>query len=365
MKTSSALSFLDTTIRAIYPQDFACRELAESRCKRLAPSRWALGVLMELAIDLAGMTRTLQPPMARKQMVVMAGDHGVAADEDSRCPDESTTQRVHALVRGEAGVTLLARRSGIEVCVVDAGVKDDLTGLVQDGNIIAKKIGRGTAAMVNGPAMTRTHAVMAVEAGIEVANRFAGEIDIFGAAAIGIGDTMSSAAINAVFTGKKVEDLLVQGESLDDVRLEHEIGVVNKALARNRPNAKDGLDVLAKVGGFEIGAIAGLIIGAAAKRKPIVVDGLSSTAGAMIACSLEPFVRDYILCAQRSADPGHCALLERLQCRLLFGLDLRLGEGAAAVLALEVAEAAATLLAGVSTGAGVVDASSVDAGAMT
>lgn len=358
--TSAALSFLDATIRAIYPQDCACRELAESRCKRLAPSRWALGDLTELAIDLAGITRTLQPPVARKQMVVMVGDHGVAAEGDSRRPDDTTTQRVHALVRGEAGVTLLARRTGIAACVVDAGAKDDFPGLVQDCKIIAKKIGRGTSPMVDGPAMTRTHAVMAVEAGIEVANRLAAEIDVFGTMAIGIGGTMASAAITAVCTGKKVEELLGQNERVGDSRLQHKIGVVNKALAHNRPNAKDGLDVLAKVGGFEIGAVAGLIIGAAAKRKPVVVDGLSATAGAMIACSLEPFVRDYIVFAQRSADPGHGALLERLQCRPLLGLDLRLGEGAAAVLALDVVEAAAAFLAGTPVGAGVVDASAAD-----
>lgn len=365
MKTSAALSFIDATIRVIYPQDFACRELAESCCKRLVPSRWALGDLKELAIDLAGMTRTLQPPAARKQMVVMVGDHGVAAEGNSRRPDDTTTQRVHALVRGEAGVTLLARRSGIAVCVVDAGAKDDFTGLVQDGKIIAKKIGRGTSPMVNGPVMTRTHAVMAVEAGIEVANRLAAEVDIFGTMAIGIGSTMSSAAITAVCTGKKVEELLGQGGRVGDSRLQHKIGVVNEALAHNRPNAKDGLDVLAKVGGFEIGAIAGLIIGAAAKRKPVVVDGVSAAAGAMIACSIEPFVRDYILCAQRSADLGHGALIDRLQCRPLLGLDLRLGEGAAAVLALEVVEAAAALLAGMSTGTGVAEASSADARATT
>ncbi len=347
MQTSSALSFLDATIRAIYPQDFSCRELAKSLCKPLAPSRWALGDLTEVAIDLAGMTRTVHPPLARKQIVVMVGDHGVAAEVDLvGCPDDTTTRRVQALVRGEAGVALLARRCGIALCVVDAGARDDLTGLVQDGRFIAKKIGRGTAAMVDGPAMTRTHAVMAVEAGIEVANRLADEVDVFGAVAVGIGETMPSAAITAVFTERKVEELLGQGEGRGDAQTRGRIGVVNKALARNRPNAKDGLDVLAKVGGFEIGAVAGLIIGAAAKRKPVVVDGISSTAGAMIACSLEPFVRDYILCAQRNADLVHGALVDRLQCRPLLGLDLRLGEGAAAVLALEVVAAAGGFLAG-------------------
>lgn len=212
MKTPAALGFLDATIRAIYPQDSACRELAERRGKHLAASRWALGDLMDLAIDLAGMTRTLPPPVARKHMVVMVGDHGVAAEENSGYPGTPTVQRVHALVRGEASVTLLARRSGIAVCVVDVGARDDYAGLVQDGKLIAKKIGRGTAAMVSGPAMTRTHAVMAVEAGIEVANRLADAVDVFGAGAIGSGDTVPSVAIAAVFAGKKVEDLLGQGD---------------------------------------------------------------------------------------------------------------------------------------------------------
>jgi nicotinate-nucleotide--dimethylbenzimidazole phosphoribosyltransferase len=355
MQTNCALSFLDATIRAIYPQDYAYRQLAENRFKQLTLPQWALGDLINLAIDLAGMTQTLRPSVVRKKVVVMVGDHGVSAEEEAGYPDNATAQMVHALVLGETGINALAQRGGAMVCVVDVGAKEDFAELARDGKLIAKKIGHATATMVYGPAMTRTHAVMSVEAGIEVANQLAAEVDVFGVAAIGSGSTASSIALAAVFADKKVENLIGRGIGLDDTRLQHKISLINKALARNRPDAKDGLDVLAKVGGFEIGAIAGLIIGAAAKRKPVVVDSFCSTAGAMIACSLEPFVRDYIICAQRSIEPGHGALLDKLQHRPLFDLNLPFGEGAATVLALHMVEAAGAILAGMASEAEVGD----------
>jgi nicotinate-nucleotide--dimethylbenzimidazole phosphoribosyltransferase len=349
MDNAKALSFLDATFRTIYPQDYAYRQLAEERLNQLTMPHWALGDLMDLAIDLAGMTRSMQPPVARKKVVVMVGDHGVTAEGVSNYPAEVTTQMVHNFVRGGAGVNALARQAGAEVCVVDVGAQDDFAELVRDGKIIAKKIGRGTANMVYGPAMTRTHAVMSVEAGIEVANQLAAEVDIFGTGEMGIGNTTPSAAIAAVFTGKKVEALTGRGTGIDDARLLHKIEVIEKALAHNKPNPKDGLDVLAKVGGFEIGAIAGLIIGAAAHRKPVIVDGFISTAGAMIAYSLEPFVRDYIICAHCSVEPGHGALLEKLQRRPLLDLNLRLGEGTGAVLSMHLVAAAVAILTEVAT----------------
>jgi nicotinate-nucleotide--dimethylbenzimidazole phosphoribosyltransferase len=310
---------------------------------------WALGDLMDLAIDLAGMTRSMQPKVARKKVVVMVGDHGVSAEGVSKYPAEVTTQMVHNFIRGGAGINALARQAGAEVCVVDVGARDDFAELVRDGKIVAKKIGHGTANMVHGPAMTRTHAVMVVEAGIEVANTLAAEVDVFGTGEMGIGNTTPSTAIAAVFTGTKVEDLTGRGTGIDDAQLSRKITVIEKALARNKPNAKDGLDVLAKVGGFEIGAIAGLIIGAAAHRKPVIVDGFIATAGAMIACSLEPFVRDYLICAHRSAEPGHGALLDKLQRRPLLDLNLRLGEGTGAALAMNLVEAAVAILTEVAT----------------
>ena len=349
MSNGQPVSFLDATYRRIYPQDFDFRRQAEERLNQLTMPHWALGDLMDLAIDLAGMTRSMHPPVARKCVVVMAGDHGVTAEGVSRYPAEVTTQMVHNIVRGGAGINALARQAGAEVRVVDMGAVDDFADLVRAGQVIAKKIGRGTANMVYGPAMTRTHAVMAVEAGIEVANLLAPEVDVFGTGEMGIGNTTPSTAIAAVLTGRPVAEVTGRGTGIDDDQLRHKIRVVERAIARNRPDPKDGLDVLAKVGGFEIGGIAGLILGAAAHRKPVLVDGFISTAGAMIACVLEPFVRDYIICAHRSVEPGHGALIDKLGRRPLLDLNLRLGEGTGAALAMNVVEAAVHVLTEVAT----------------
>ena len=349
MSNGEPVSFLDATYRRIYPQDFDFRRQAEARLNQLTMPHWALGDLMDLAVDLAGMTRSMHPPVARKCVVVMAGDHGVTAEGVSRYPAEVTTQMVHNIVRGGAGINALAHQAGAVVRVVDMGAVDDFADLVRAGTIIAKKIGRGTANMVYGPAMTRTHAVMAVEAGIEVANMLAPEVDLFGTGEMGIGNTTPSTAIAAVLTGRPVAEVTGRGTGIDDDQLRHKISVVERALARNRPDPKDGLDVLAKVGGFEIGGIAGLILGAAAHRKPVLVDGFISTAGAMIACVLEPFVRDYIICAHRSVEPGHGALIDKLGRRPLLDLNLRLGEGTGAALAMNVVEAAVHVLTEVAT----------------
>ena len=349
MSNGQPVSFLDATYRRIYPQDFDFRRQAEERLNQLTMPHWALGDLMDLAIDLAGMTRSLHPPVARKCLVVMAGDHGVTAEGVSRYPAEVTTQMVHNIVRGGAGINALALQAGAEVRVVDMGAVDDFVDLVRAGQVIAKKIGRGTANMVYGPAMTRTHAVMAVEAGIEVANLLAPEVDVFGTGEMGIGNTTPSTAIAAVLTGRPVAEVTGRGTGIDDDQLRHKIKVVERAIARNRPDPTDGLDVLAKVGGFEIGGIAGLILGAAAHRKPVLVVGFISTAGAMIACVLEPFVRDYIICAHRSVEPGHGALIDKLGRRPLLDLNLRLGEGTGAALAMNVVEAAVHVLTEVAT----------------
>lgn len=349
MSNGQPVSFLDATYRRIYPQDFDFRRQAEERLNQLTMPHWALGDLMDLAIDLAGMTRSMHPPVTRKCVVVMAGDHGVTAEGVSRYPAEVTTQMVHNIVRGGAGINALALQAGAEVRVVDMGAVDDFVDLVRAGQVIAKKIGRGTANMVYGPAMTRTHAVMAVEAGIEVANLLAPEVDVFGTGEMGIGNTTPSTAIAAVLTGRPVAEVTGRGTGIDDDQLRHKIKVVERAIARNRPDPKDGLDVLAKVGGFEIGGIAGLILGAAAHRKPVLVDGFISTAGAMIACVLEPFVRDYIICAHRSVEPGHGALIDKLGRRPLLDLNLRLGEGTGAALAMNVVEAAVHVLTEVAT----------------
>lgn len=349
MPPLNASSFLDSTFHKIYPQDNEWRERAREHLGRLTMPYWALGDLMDLAVDLAGITRSLQPPVARKKVVLMVGDHGIADENVTLYPAEVTTQMVYNITRGGAGINALARQAGAEVYVVDVGAKDDFRDLVQNGSVLSKKIGRGTANMLHGPAMSRTHAVMAVEAGIEVANALAAEVDIFATGEMGIANTSPSTAISAVITGRPVAELTGRGAGIGDEQLKHKIRVIEQAVARNQPDAKDALDMLAKVGGFEIGAIAGLILGAAANKKPVLVDGFISTAGALIAYTLEPFVRDYIICGHASVEPGHAALFDRLQRKPLLQLNMRLGEGTGAALAMNIVDAAVAVLTEVAT----------------
>lgn len=346
---SDNVDFLEATFRKIFPQDSEYRDKATARLEQLTMPHWALGDLMDLAVELAGMTRSLHPPVQRKRVVVMVGDHGITAEGVSKYPSEVTAQMVYNFVNGGAGINALARQAGAEVSVVDMGCSEDLSDLVKQGRIISKKIAAGTENMVHGPAMTRTQAVMTVEAGIEVANQLAPEVDIFATGDMGIGNTTASTAIIAALTDKNLDQLTGRGTGLDDDELEHKKEILAKVLHINRPDAEDGLDVLAKVGGYEIGGIAGLIIGAAAHQKPVLVDGFISTAGALIACKLEPFVRDYILCAHRSVEQGHAVMQEKIACKPLLDLNLRLGEGTGAALAMNVVEAAVAVLTEVAT----------------
>ncbi len=343
------MSLLERTLKDIYPQDSDSRDRAKERLDQLALPHWALGDLMDLAIDLAGMTRSMTPPVGNKAVVTMAGDHGVVAEGVSKFPQEVTPQMVYNFVNGGAGINALARQAGAEVVVVDMGVAADLNDLAKQGKIINKKVGLGTDNIAQGPAMSLAMAIRSIESGIDIANDLADRVDIFGTGDMGIGNTTPSTAIAAVITGKSVEELTGRGTGLDDEQLAHKQEVIKKILACNQPNPKNGIDILSKVGGFEIGGIAGLILGAAALRKPVVVDGFISTAGALIAIAIEPFVRDYIICAHCSMEPGHRHMLEKIGSRPLLDLNMRLGEGTGAALAMNLVEAAVAILTEVAT----------------
>lgn len=343
------MSLLERTLKEIFPQDSSFRDLAKERLDQLAMPHWALGDLMDLAIDLAGITRSMDPPVGKKAIVTMAGDHGVVAEGVSKFPQEVTPQMVYNFVNGGAGINALARQAGAEVVVVDMGVAADLNDLASQGKIINKKVGLGTDNIAKGPAMSRAMAIRALESGIDVANELASRVDVFGTGDMGIGNTTPSTAIAAVITGKSVEELTGRGTGLDDEQLEHKQEVIRQILACNTPDPKNGIEILAQVGGFEIGGIAGLILGAAALKKPVVVDGFISTAGALIAIAIEPFVRDYIICAHRSMEPGHRFMQEKIGCRPLLDMNLRLGEGTGAALAMNVVEAAVAVLTEVAT----------------
>ena len=343
------MSLLNTTLQQIVPQDDACRAAARARLEQLIMPHWALGRLMDMAEDLAGMTRSMRPPVARKAVVVMAGDHGVAASGVSQYPQEVTVQMVHGFVSGGAGCNALARQVGAQVVVVDVGVAGDLSALVKAGKIIDKRVAPGTANMHTGPAMTREQAIRSIEAGIEVALSMADSTDVFATGEMGIANTTPSSAIVAALTCSAVEEITGRGTGIDDARLQNKIAVIKESLRVNKPDATDALDVLAKVGGFEIGAIAGLILGAASLKKPVIVDGFITTAGALIAQALSPVSAQYMIAAHRSVEPGHRIAQEKLGKQPLLDLNLRLGEGTGAVLAMNLVEASVRVLTDVAT----------------
>lgn len=340
---------LQETLSQIQPQDATWRARAKQRLDQLIMPHWALGRLMDLAVDLAGITRSMRPAVARKTIVVMAGDHGITAEGVSKYPPEVTGQMIHGFVAGMAGINALSRLAGSRVVVVDAGVAVDLSPLVQAGRILDKKVAAGTANFAREPAMSREQAIRSIEAGIEVVQSLADSVDLFGTGDMGIGNTSPSTAITAVLARTSVADVTGRGTGIDDSQLAHKIAVVERALALHQPNPADGLDVLSKVGGFEIGGIAGVILASAAQRKPVVVDGFISTAGALIACSLCPAARDYCIAAHRSQEVGHRAAHRLLDKEPLLDLQMRLGEGTGAALAMNLVEAAQRILTEVAT----------------
>ncbi len=343
------MSLLKETVGAIVAQDPKSRAAARARLEQLTMPHWALGRLMDLAGDLAGMTRSLRPPVERKAVVVMAGDHGVAAESVSKFPQEVTRQMVLNFVNGGAGINALARVSGARVVVVDMGVAGDLGPLAAEGKILSRRIGAGTGNMAVGPAMSREDAIRSVEVGIEVALMLAAETDLFATGDMGIANTTPSSAIVSVMTGAAAADVTGRGTGIDDAGLSLKVAVIEKALAVNRPDPDDALDVLAKVGGFEIGGIAGLILGAASLRKPVLVDGFISTAGALIAQELAPRAADYMIAAHKSVEAGHRIALQKLGKEPLLDLGLRLGEGTGAALAMSIVEGAVRVLTEVAT----------------
>ena len=343
------MQLIETTIQGIKPSDEAWRDKATARLEQLTMPHWALGRLMDLARDLAGMTRTLKLDLSRRTIVTMAGDHGVTAEGVSGFPSEVTVQMVHNFVNGGAGINALAGLSNAEVVVVDMGVAGDLSDLAKSGKILSRRIAAGTANMAKGPAMTREQAIASIEAGISVANELAPATDIFGTGDMGIGNTTPSTAIVSVLTGAEICDLTGRGTGIEDEQLKHKIEVIESAVKLNAPDASDGIDVLSRVGGFEIGGIAGLILGSASLQKPVVVDGFISTAGALIAQSLAPACTDYIIAAHNSVEPGHKVMLKKLGKEALLDLNMRLGEGTGAALALNLVDAAVKVLTEIAT----------------
>lgn len=340
---------INDTISNITGLDEAARARAKARLEQLTMPHWALGRLMDLALDLSGMTQTIRPAIDRRTVVVFTADHGVCAENTSLYPQEVTAQMVYNFVNGGASINALARQANAQVRVVDMGVIEPLDQLARDRKIISKKIRPGTSNMAVGPAMSFEEAVRSVEAGIDVATELSESTDIFGTGDMGIGNTTASAAIVSVLTGLTPGEVTGTGTGINQEQLRHKIDVIERAIATNAPDKHNGLDVLSKVGGFEIGGIAGLILGAARLRRPVIVDGFISTAGALIAASLCPASRDYMIAAHKSVERGHTAALHHLGLQPFLDLNLRLGEGTGAALTMNLVAASVAVLTEVAT----------------
>ena len=321
-------------------------EQAQKRLDSLTKPQGSLGRLEEFARQVVSITENPMPSLDRKVIFTFAGDHGVADEGVSAFPKAVTPQMVLNFLNGGAGINVLARHTGAEVVVVDIGVDydfgDDPT-LAKEGAggyFISRKIVSGTKNMRTGAAMNRNEAVQCIDVGIEMANGYAKRgYKIFGTGDMGIANTTPSSAIAAVLTGRSVEEITGRGTGINDETWKHKVQVIRDAIEVNHPDPSDAIDVLSKVGGAEIGGIAGLIIGAAANRIPVVIDGFISTAGALIAYTLEPKTKDYMFSAHMSQEIGHKVILEKMGLRPILDLDLRLGEGTGAALAMFVIEA--------------------------
>lgn len=342
------MQLLEKTIQSIHAPSAPIHEKALQRLADQARPQGSLGVLEPLSARLAAISGTLDVRLTRKVIVTCAGDHGVVAEGVSLFPQVVTPQMVYNFVNGGASVSVLAAHAGADVRVADLGVNFEFEPELP---IFHKKVGKGTANFSRQPAMSREEAVRSVEAGIEIVDQLVaeGRVDILGTGDMGIGNTTSSTAIIAAFSRMTAEDLTGRGTGIDDQMLAHKIKVIDQALALHRPDPGDALDVLAKVGGFEIGGLAGLVIGAAAHGIPVVCDGLISTAGALIGCELAPAARAYLFASHNSVEVGHRYMLDRLGLTPLFDLQFRLGEGTGAAMAMHLLDAATRVLADIKT----------------
>lgn len=324
-------------LASITPLDQAAMEAARKRQQELTKPAGSLGRLEEIAIQLAGITGHPKPEVRRKAVIVMAGDHGVAAEGVSAYPAEVTPQMVYNFLRGGAAINALAKFSGARVLVGDIGVAADIT----HPELVSRKVAYGTANMAKGAAMTREQMVEAILVGVDVFEaQFEQGIDLVATGDMGIGNTTASSAIAAALLGKPVSSVTGRGTGINDEQLTHKIEVIERALERNRPDLRDPFDVLMKVGGFEIAGLVGVIMAAAARRVPVVIDGLISGAAALLAVEMQPIIRDYLFAGHRSVEQGHRLMLEHMRLVPLLDLNLRLGEGTGAVLAMTIIEAA-------------------------
>jgi nicotinate-nucleotide--dimethylbenzimidazole phosphoribosyltransferase len=324
-------------IETITPLDSVAMEQAQARQHVLTKPVDSLGTLEDLAVQIAGVTSQAIPALERKAVIVMVGDHGVTVEGVSAYSSEVTGQMVSNFLRGGAAINALARQADVQVLIVDIGV----ASTIAEPGLISRNVAPGTANMVCGPAMTEAQMLAAIQVGIDILTTQADQgIALVATGEMGIGNTTAASAVTAALLGVEVAHVTGRGTGIDDEQLIHKVQVIERALATNTPDSNDPLDVLMKVGGFEIAGLVGVILGAAACYLPVVIDGFISGAAALIAAELCPLVRPYLIAGHLSVEPGHQLICLKLGLTPLLNLKMRLGEGTGAVLAMHIIEAA-------------------------
>jgi len=327
---------LEQTIHNIKPVRNELIAKAYERLDNLTKPKRSLGFLEEIAARLAAIVGLEKPRIAGKRVCVFVGDHGVVREGVSAYPPEVTMLMVRNFIIGKAAVNALARRASAQVEVIDVGMADD-PGEAQ--GLVRQNVKRGTANIAKGPAMSMDEASQAVAVGINRAQTAADEnISILATGEMGIGNTTPASAMYAAYLGLPVRELVGPGTGLDNQGVTKKIKVIEQALAVNKANCKGALEILAALGGLEIAGICGLCLGAAARSRPVAVDGFISSAGALAAMRICPAVKDYLFFAHVSAEPGHRRFFEKENLRPLVNLDMRLGEGTGAAIAMQIME---------------------------
>jgi nicotinate-nucleotide--dimethylbenzimidazole phosphoribosyltransferase len=333
---------LDQTLKKIRPVSRLLEAEVRRSLDNLTKPSGSLGRLEETALRVACIQEKNPPTRGPKRLFVFTADHGIAAEGISAYPKAVTAQMTYNFLSGGAGINVLARHFGVEVEVVDVGVDHDFGAAA---SLRRRKIRRGTENFSRGPAMTRAEALQSVETGIELA----GDAFLLGVGEMGIGNTSSAAAILAVLTGLPARETAGRGTGIDSATWEKKVHLLERGIAINRPDARDPIDVLSKVGGLEIGAMTGLILGAAAHRLPVVLDGFISTAAALLALRFSPAAADFVFASHLSAEAGHELMLKEIAAVPLFDLRMRLGEGTGACIAMGLIEASVKLLGEMAT----------------
>jgi nicotinate-nucleotide--dimethylbenzimidazole phosphoribosyltransferase len=342
------------TVQALGPLDPVAMTSASAHLDALTKPPGSLGQLEALAIQLAGVSGDPRSTVRRRAIVVAAADHGVVGHRVSAFPPEVTAQMVANFVAGGAAINALAEVAGATVTVIDAGVAGtipaDPAGSTTAARLVRAPVRPGTDDMTAGPAMSRSDALRSIAIGLELVESLQGDgIELVGIGEMGIGNSTAASAITAAVTGLPPERVTGRGTGIDDEAHVRKIAVVARALERNRPHARDPLGVLASVGGLEIGVLVGVVLGAVGARIPVVLDGFITGSAALLAIGFAPGVADRLIAGHRSVEPGHAIVLERLGLRPLLELDLRLGEGTGAALAMTLVDAAVAVRDGMAT----------------